>query len=113
MFNKAIQFIREVVLDSRVPRDLRSEGLDLLLEEAKLNLKVSNYRTVTTTGWTKLDIPLSIYNETQTAILDNRKMEAIKLLRAIPDDNGSYIRIGLKEAKDTVESPNCFQQPIR
>lgn len=106
-----MRFIRNVVLSTEASYTMRANGLDLLLENERQLLRNQNIRIITIPFTGKpLEIPLDAYNLIQDEILASRKIGAIKLLRACfigPDGNST---LGLKNAKDSVESRANFRQ---
>ena len=103
-------FIRKVVLNATVPMDLKSEGLDVLLSDAKEDSRevVADFNNIRARNaqitfglsrdeWKKVDVALYA-----------GKIPAIKALRSILENDA--IILGLMEAKEAVEDDKFWMQ---
>lgn len=104
-------FVRKVVLDAQVPQNLRSEGLDLLINADRQIVDGSKPVCIFLSDGYRFFIPSHKHREIQDQVMTaGKKIAAIKLLRAIYTETFGA-SLGLKDAKDAVENSRNFQQP--
>lgn len=109
MLENLMIFVRKVVLDAQVSQNLRSEGLDLLINANRQIVDGSKPVCIFLSDGCRFFIPSHKHREIQDQVKAGQKIPAIKLLRAIYTETFGA-SLGLKKAKDAVESSRNFQQ---
>lgn len=95
------QFVKEVILDFNISREVRTQGIDALVADAVQ--KKAGVKSILI-GNRTFDITRTRNAEIQAFITAGRKIQAIKLLRALTNTV-------MKEAKNAVEDFGNFDQP--
>ncbi len=98
LHEKFLEFVKNVVLSDVIHREFKEEAFDLYLQAAESRIKLSGMITISK----------SQHAEIQRLILIPQKIQAIKFLRAVTQNQMGLM--GLKEAKDIVEDSNIFNQ---
>ena len=101
------RLLRNVALNT-VNQNDQSFALDLLVSLASKETQVNINPNIILAG--KLGISTVDFERIQSAVMAGNRICAIKILREAK--RSTYGTIGLKEAKDAVENPGLFKQPI-
>lgn len=97
-------FIKNVIITNDVPHEIKVEGLNILLEIAKENKTVRGVNLYLDGKW-MCEVSRQQYEDLQTLISGSHKIKAIQALRNI------VAGMGLKDAKNIVDSAGNFAQP--
>jgi len=104
-------FIKEIVLSNEVPFNLKTEGLSLLIDAARGDQGIDTFDDLRRRNVAnELGLSAAQHNDIQKEVNHNRKIPAIKLIRAFVNENRGGLLFGLKEAKDAIENDRYFRQ---